>query len=104
MALRRPTPGIVYALLLVLIVVIAALPLIGALTAAAIGSAAGCRVDEAGSYPCLVMGSDIGEMLSIMFVMGWLMFVTIPIGGLLLLIWVVALIVHLVRARTRRGR
>ena len=103
MTSRRLTPLAVYGVLFFLIVSFALLPLIGAITATMVGNAAGCRVDEAGSYPCIVYGSDIGHMLSTLFVLGWLMFVTFPIAAFLFLIWLVAIVIHLTRrARARQ--
>lgn len=103
MTARRLTPFAVYSLWLLLIVGFALLPLIGAIGASMIGRAAGCRVDEGGRYACVILGSDIGEMLATLFVMGWLMFVTMPIGALLLLIWLVVIALHVIRVRRRHG-
>ena len=75
----------------IIVVVVAFLPLVSAFAAELIGDLAGCRVDEAGTHPCVVFGMDIGEMLGTMFLMGWLFLLTIPAGGFaLLLILVVA--------------
>lgn len=75
------------------------LPMISVLSSSLIAEALGCRVDEGGTYPCVVLGLDIGGWLSTLFVMGWLFFLTVPTGLLALL---VLLIVVLVGARARR--
>ncbi|MPY67166.1 hypothetical protein F8S09_10745 [Deinococcus sp. SDU3-2] len=69
-------------------------PLLGVMIASAVAGAFGCRLDEAGSYPCVVAGVDVGGLLSTLFVMGWLMLLTIPLGAVLgaagLVAWLVA--------------
>jgi hypothetical protein len=56
-------------------------PLLGVLLASAVASANGCRLDEAGAYPCVVAGVDVGGLLSGLFVLGWLMLLTLPLGA-----------------------
>jgi hypothetical protein len=88
---------------LVLIILIAGAPLISATIASGIASALGCTVNEGGASACIFRGSDIGETLADMFVLGWLAFVTLPFGAILFGIWlIVACIVTLRRRRQRR--
>lgn len=61
-------------------VLIVVLPIIPPLLAALLGSVLGCQVDEGGTSPCLVLGFDIGGMLSTMVVFTWISFMTIPIA------------------------
>ncbi|GGL95908.1 hypothetical protein [Deinococcus aerophilus] len=56
-------------------------PLLGVLFALAVAGAAGCPVDEGGAYPCVVVGQDLGELLNVLFVLGWLGTVTLPLGA-----------------------
>ena len=72
---------------LALIVAFALSPLALAIGAGEFGAAMGCRVDEGGAYPCLVLGADIGGLLNELFVFGWFMFLTIPLAGSAGLIW-----------------
>ncbi|WP_017347968.1 hypothetical protein [Pantoea sp. A4] len=65
-------------------------PVISVVIGGMIARAAGCHVDEAGVYPCIIAGRDVGEWLSFMNVMGWLMIATLPLGAGLLLLWLVA--------------
>lgn len=58
-------------------------PLLGVLIASAVANANGCRLDEAGTYPCVVAGQDVGGLLGSLFVLGWLMLLTIPVGAVL---------------------
>jgi hypothetical protein len=73
-------------------------PLISVLLASAIGAGLGCRVDEGSASSCVVAGTDIGELLYSMFVMGWLFFLTIPTG----VAAAAVLLVVLVMARWKR--
>ncbi len=87
----------------VIIVLLAAAPLISAFIAGAIADVLGCTLNEGGASTCLFMGQDIGETLAEMFVLGWLAFVTLPWGLSALAIWfVVACVVAIVRWRRRR--
>lgn len=71
-------------------------PLLGVLLASAVAGANGCRLDEAGSYPCVVAGVDVGGLLSTLFVLGWLMLVTLPAG---IVVGAVGLVLWLSRRR-----
>jgi hypothetical protein len=53
----------------------------------------------------VINGVDRGQMLVTMFVLGWLMLVTLPAGAIACLIWAVILIVHIAsrRRNTRVG-
>ncbi len=82
---------------LILILLLAGLPLFGALTAGGVASALGCRLDEGSVHPCPFFGVDLGEPLYAFGVLGWLSLVTIPAGFVLLLIWLIAAIVLAVR-------
>lgn len=69
------------------IILFTASPILSAMVAGYIGELCGCRVDEAGVYPCVVMGIDIGGILSTMFVLGWAFIFTIFIGPILIVVW-----------------
>lgn len=45
-----------------------------------------CILNEAGAHPCFIDGTDIGELLSVMFAFGWMMLATIPTGICLFLV------------------
>jgi hypothetical protein len=88
----------------VLIVLVAGAPLISAFIAGGIANALGCTLNEGGVSPCPFMGTDIGETLVVMFVLGWLAFVTLPFGGMALAVWlVVACVVGFIGWRRRRA-
>ncbi len=86
---------------LALIIVFAMWPLVAAIAAGSIGASMGCRVDEAGFYPCPILGYDAGTLLGVMFVSGWFVFLTVPLGAIAALIWLAfAVAVMIRRART----
>jgi hypothetical protein len=62
-------------------------PLVLAFSAGGIALAAGCTLNESGAHPCRVFGSDIGETLYAMGVMGFLAIATIPTGMVLLVLF-----------------
>jgi hypothetical protein len=37
-------------------------------------------LDESGVHPCPCLGVDVGEPLTVLFVMGWLALITLPTG------------------------
>jgi hypothetical protein len=89
----------------VLIVLFATAPLISAFIGGGIAEALGCTVTEGVSSPCLFRGSDVSETLSVMFVLGWFAFETLPLGAVLLTIWfIVACIVVMIKVWRRRRR
>ncbi|MCS6468918.1 hypothetical protein NX871_02925 [Burkholderia thailandensis] len=91
-----------YGFALAAILVIALFPVLSAAAAGLVADAAGCELNEAAVHPCLIGGIDFGEALYAMGVLGWLMLGSLPIGGMLLTGWVVALLVHLRRLRAMR--
>lgn len=95
MTTRRRT--ILYGLSLAAILLFALAPLIAAFAGSAIADAHGCRLDEGGTYPCQAFGTDIGETLNIMFVIGWFGLMTLPAGATLLCVWTLVLAVDLIR-------
>jgi hypothetical protein len=78
------------------------LPLFSVLICEGIASYAGCRVDEGSVHPCMVGGNDIGELLYGMFVMGWMLLLTMPVGMLLLTCWFVFFALKFIRARGKK--
>ena len=81
----------------ILILLFAVLPLILALSAGGVAHGLGCRLDEGDVHPCPFLGIDLGELLYGFGVLGWLTLATVPIGGGLLLIWLIAAIALMIR-------
>ena len=75
------------------------LPVAGVLISTAIAELAGCRLDEAGSYPCLVLGHDLGGLLSTLFVSGWFALLTLPFAGLIVMVLGALWLFRLIRRR-----
>lgn len=101
---QRRFPWTRYGWTLALIVVLALLPLLSVMAAYGIAEPNGCRVDEAGVYPCVVLGVDLGGALAVMAVLGWLMLASLPLGGGALIVWLVILIIHFLAWQNGRGK
>lgn len=63
-----------------------ALPFVLGILASGVGSVLGCSVNEAGTSPCIVGGTDIGETLATLFVMMWLGVFTFPATAILFIV------------------
>lgn len=81
------------------IALIAVAPLLSVLLSSAIAAATGSRLDEAGVHPCIVLGVDLGPLLNFMFVCGWFMLLTIPVGLLAMLAFTVLWLIQRYRAK-----
>ena len=68
-------------------------PLLLMFAAGFVASLAGCALDEGGAHACFMLGSDWGEALYNMLVGGWLTIFTLPLGVLLLLLWLVGVLI-----------
>ncbi|WP_147106393.1 hypothetical protein [Tateyamaria sp. syn59] len=96
--MRRRAP---YSVLIILLV-ICALPILSVAVSSWLADAHGCTLHEGFSNPCVIWGKDRGETLSGMFVMGWFMLITVPVGAAILLVLVIQICVDLwTRARRR---
>ncbi|WP_196260330.1 hypothetical protein [Pelagibacterium limicola] len=106
MTASRPVrfPWKLHLVIVAVIVLVPLLPVISVIIASIIAETNGCRLDEAGSYPCVVMGRDLGSLLAVMFVLGWFALATLPLGATGLAIWLVGLLAHLVYHHRRRFR
>ena len=99
---RRRFPWPAYVLLLLLILLVALAPLISVAIAGFLAEANGCVLNEGNIHPCLVNGEDIGGTLYTMFVLGWFMLASLPLGAMALLLLLVVFLVHLLFWRRRR--
>lgn len=66
-------------------------PILSVLISSGVASAFDCQLDEGGVHPCMAFGTDIGEELNMMFVMGWFFFLTIPSGVVALVIFLIVM-------------
>lgn len=101
-AARRRALVRAYGFALAAILVIALFPVLSVAAAGIVADAAGCELNEAAAHPCLIGGVDFGEMLYAMGVLGWLMLGSLPVGGVLLMGWAIALLAHLRQWRAMR--
>jgi hypothetical protein len=93
-----------YGFFLLGILILGLFPVFSIGIAGLIANGAGCTLNEGNVHPCYVGGIDMGDTLYTMFVLGWLMLVTIPLGAMLLVCWAVILCVHLGRNIVREYR
>ena len=92
--ITKKFPTWIYALVLGIIFLGAIAPLVSVFVASGIAENYGCALDEGGTHPCMIGGTDRGELLNVMFVLGWLMLLTMPAGAIAFLIWLIALVLH----------
>lgn len=72
----------------------AVLPLLSMLIAGFLANILGCTLNEADFSVCPSAFGDIGGLLSLMALFGWLIFYTIPLGFAGILLSVVFFIIH----------
>ncbi|MEQ9233443.1 hypothetical protein [Coleofasciculus sp. E2-BRE-01] len=77
-------------------------PILSVLIASLIADRFGCRLHEGFANPCIINGKDYGETLTSMFIAGWYIFLSIPIGMVLLILYPVSIV--LIKAMKRKGR
>lgn len=71
-----------------LIVFMAFVPMLVSWLASSFGYILGCKINESGTDPCTVAGIPFGNILSGFFAIGWLSIATLPLGVILLLLWI----------------
>ncbi len=103
-AARRRFPWLPYVVALVLILLVALAPVISVAVAGWIAEANGCVLHEGFINPCIVNGVDAGSTLYTLFVLGWLMLATLPLGAMALAALLAILIAHQLWRRYRRPR
>lgn len=94
----------IYGLALAVIVLLAAAPLIGVFIADWLAQSHGCALNEGSVNPCIIMGADWGETLYTLFVLGWFMLATLPLGMGAVMVLVVVLIIHYLAWRNAQDR
>jgi small-conductance mechanosensitive channel len=94
---------IVFIILLILILIFTLWPTMISMGAEWYGRWHGCEVEFTRAIPCMVNGEDQGQWIYETQQWAYLSLYTIPVGGMLLLGWLVlAVIVYIVK-RARRG-
>jgi len=90
-------------ILLVLIVLIAFGPAIVAVGSQEIAEAIGCQVDLNRAIPCVIHGKDYGDTFYNLGFAIWYSYLSLPIGGVLFVTWLVPATIVLLAALRRRG-
>jgi nitrate reductase NapE component len=101
-ARRGRFPWLGYLLALFAILVFALWPVATVALSSWLAQANGCMLDEGNVHPCMIGGSDWGPALYTMFVLGWFMLATVPIGAFALAAWLLVIVVHYLVWRRRR--
>lgn len=96
MSEARPAkfPWWAYWLFLAVIALFAFAPVLCVLIASFIAETNGCALNEGSINTCMVGGADLGSLLYTLFVLGWFMLATIPLGGAAFFVWLASLIIH----------
>lgn len=93
-----------FAILLAIILIFMLGPIVIALIAGMIANGFGCALDEGSVHACIIAGADRGETLYTMGMMAWFGLFTLPLGGIALLVWLVALAATLIIRRRAASR
>lgn len=87
---NRPFWPLVICLMLILL--FAGLPVICIVISTTVANVLGCALDEGDVHPCPFLGVDIGGVLYDLAVSGWFGLITLPVGAILMMVWLVAVI------------
>ena len=90
-------------ILLVPIVLIAFGPAIIAVGSQEIAEGFGCQVDLNRAIPCVIHGKDYGDTFYNLGFAIWYSYLSLPVGGVLFVIWLVPATIVLLAALRRRG-
>ena len=94
----------IFIVLLVLILVFALWPTALSMGAASIAQLFGCETDFNRAIPCTINGEEWGQTVYELQNWAYLSLFTIPVGEVLLAIWLAALLVYLAIRLIRRRR
>ena len=93
----------IFIILLILIVLIAFGPAIISVGSQEIAEALGCQVDLNRAIPCVIRGKDYGETFYSLGFTIWYSYLTLPLGGVLFVIWLLpATVAALAALRNRK--
>ena len=94
---------IIFIILLVLILIFTLWPTVISMGAEWYGQWHGCEVEFTRAIPCIVNGEDQGKWIYETQQWAYLSLYTIPVGGMLLLGWLVLAVIVYIISRVRRG-
>jgi hypothetical protein len=82
----RPSPYGRRLRVILILLLITWLPIVSFATVLALTCVTGCRIDEAHTYPCLFAVHDIGNLLYMVTMTGWVLIAFLPITALTLML------------------
>lgn len=95
----------IFGILLLLIVLIAFGPALIAVGSELIAeSVFGCEVNLNYAVPCVIGGKDYGQTFYDLGFLIWYSYLSLPIGGVLFVIWAVAAVIALIAGRARKRK
>lgn len=94
----------IFIVLLALILALALWPTAIAMGSAGVAQLFGCETDFNRAIPCTINGQEWGKTVFELQNVAYLSLFTIPVGEVLLAIWLAALLVYFAIRRIRRGR
>ena len=103
--MRKRYQIVLHLTVVTLIILFMLAPVLATMAAGAFSNWQGCDLDEGSVHPCVVNGHDYGSLLDNLGVLGWLALMTIPLGGALLVGYVVVVLIvygWLALSRARR--
>jgi hypothetical protein len=100
--IMKPIFIAIHVFVLLLILLFTTAPIISVAVAGWIAESNGCILNESQPHPCIVNGVDQGDNLYALGVMGWFMLVTIPLGGLAFIVYVLILVGYLIVKKLRQ--
>jgi TRAP-type C4-dicarboxylate transport system permease small subunit len=95
----------IFGILLLLIVLIAFGPALIAVGSELIAeSVFGCEVNLNYAVPCVIGGKDYGQTFYDLGFLIWYSYLSLPIGGVLFVIWAIAAVIALIAGRARKRK
>lgn len=95
---------ILHTLVVLFILMLGLLPVVSMAIASTIANANDCTLHEGFVNPCVINGTDYGETLYTMGMMGWFLIATIPLAVLAALLYIAVVVVVIVVRRVLRKR
>ncbi len=78
------------------------LPLLLALGGSLVAGALGCGLEDSSVHSCRLLGLEIGGALSASLMLGWFGMITLPVSGMVLVVWIAAALALVAVERVRR--
>jgi len=92
---------LIHELVILLIILCALSPTLTVMAVGIIAYAFGCPVNEGFVQPCMVFGFDIGESIYSAGALGWYGLLTLPLGLVVLVVYILVALVSTLKKRKR---